>query len=74
VGVAIMSQQDELSGSFISIALVLSGCFAWALGQVMIRKLKDSFRNASYGLDSSFCCSTIIFNVSNIREWANRSS
>ena len=36
-----MSQQDELSGSFISIALVLSGCFAWALGQVMIRKLKD---------------------------------
>jgi O-acetylserine/cysteine efflux transporter len=41
VGVAIMSQQDELSGSFISIALVLSGCFAWALGQVMIRKLKD---------------------------------
>ena len=41
VGVAIMSQQDELSGSFVSIALVLSGCFAWALGQVMIRKLKD---------------------------------
>ena len=41
VGVAIMSQQDELSGSFISIALVLSGCFAWALGQVMVRKLKD---------------------------------
>ena len=41
VGVAIMSQQDELSGSFISITLVLSGCFAWALGQVMIRKLKD---------------------------------
>ena len=36
-----MSQQDELSGSVISIALVLSGCFAWALGQVMIRKLKD---------------------------------
>jgi O-acetylserine/cysteine efflux transporter len=36
-----MNQQDELSGSFISIALVLSGCFAWALGQVMIRKLKD---------------------------------
>lgn len=41
VGVAIMSQQDELNGSVISIALVLSGCFAWALGQVMIRKLKD---------------------------------
>ena len=41
VGVATMSQQDELSGSFISIALVLGGCFAWALGQVMIRKLKD---------------------------------
>lgn len=41
VGAAIMSQQDELRGNFISIALVLSGCFAWALGQVMIRKLKD---------------------------------
>jgi O-acetylserine/cysteine efflux transporter len=41
LGVATMSQQDELSGSFISIALVLGGCFAWALGQVMIRKLKD---------------------------------
>lgn len=41
VGFATMSQQDELSGSFISIALVLGGCFAWALGQVMIRKLKD---------------------------------
>ena len=41
VGVATMSQQDELSGSFISIALVLGGCFAWARGQVMIRKLKD---------------------------------
>ena len=41
VGVAIMSLQDELRGRFISIALVLSGCFAWALGQVMIRKLKD---------------------------------
>ena len=41
VGVAIMSLQDELRGHFISIALVLSGCFAWALGQVMIRKLKD---------------------------------
>ena len=41
VGVATMSQQDELNGSVISIALVLGGCFAWALGQVMIRKLKD---------------------------------
>ena len=40
-GVAIMSQQDELSGSIVSIILVLSGCFAWALGQVMIRKLTD---------------------------------
>ena len=41
VGVATMSQQDELSGSVISTALVLGGCFAWALGQLMIRKLKD---------------------------------
>lgn len=41
LGVAIMSQQDELSGSIVSIILVLSGCFAWALGQVMVRKLKD---------------------------------
>jgi O-acetylserine/cysteine efflux transporter len=41
LGVAIMSQQDELNGSIVSIILVLSGCFAWALGQVMVRKLKD---------------------------------
>ena len=41
LGVAIMSQQDELNGSVVSIILVLSGCFAWALGQVMVRKLKD---------------------------------
>ena len=41
LGVAIMSQQDELSGSLVSIILVLSGCFAWALGQVMVRKLTD---------------------------------
>ena len=41
LGVVIMSQQDELSGSLVSVILVLSGCFAWALGQVMVRKLSD---------------------------------
>jgi len=40
-GVAIMSQQDELSGSLVSVALVVSGCFAWALGQIMVRKLNN---------------------------------
>jgi len=40
-GVAIMSQQDELSGSLDSVALVVSGCFAWALGQIMVRKLNN---------------------------------
>jgi O-acetylserine/cysteine efflux transporter len=41
LGVAIMSQQDELSGSLVSVVLVLCGCFAWALGQVMVRKLDN---------------------------------
>jgi len=40
-GVAIMSQQDEFSGSVSSMFLVVGGAFAWALGQVMIRRLKD---------------------------------
>lgn len=40
-GVAVMTQQDELSGSLDAVALVIVGCFAWALGQVMIRKLKE---------------------------------
>jgi len=40
-GVGLMSQQDELSGSLFSVMLVISGCFVWALGQVMVRRLKD---------------------------------
>ena len=40
-GVAIMTQQDEFSGSVTSMLLVVGGAFSWALGQVMIRKLKD---------------------------------
>ncbi|MEP1443852.1 MAG: EamA family transporter [Hyphomicrobiales bacterium] len=40
-GVAIMTQQDEFSGSVTSMMLVVGGAFSWALGQVMIRKLKD---------------------------------
>ena len=40
-GVAIMTQQDEFSGSATSMLLVVGGAFSWALGQVMIRKLKD---------------------------------
>lgn len=40
-GVMVMSQQDELSGSLMSILMVVSGCFAWAVGQIMVRRLKD---------------------------------
>ena len=40
-GVTAMSQQDELSGSMISVFMVVGGCFAWALGQIMVRRLKD---------------------------------
>ena len=40
-GVAIMTQQDEFSGSVTSMFLVVGGAFSWALGQVMIRRLKD---------------------------------
>ncbi|MEP3629806.1 MAG: EamA family transporter [Hyphomicrobiales bacterium] len=40
-GVAIMTQQDEFSGSVTSMLLVVGGAFSWALGQVMIRRLKD---------------------------------
>ena len=40
-GVAVMTQQEELSGSLEAIILVIAGCFTWALGQVMIRKLKE---------------------------------
>ncbi len=40
-GVMVMSQQDELSGSLVSILMVVSGCFAWAVGQIMVRRLKD---------------------------------
>lgn len=39
--VAIMTQQDEFSGSVTSMLLVVGGAFSWALGQVMIRRLKD---------------------------------
>ena len=40
-GVALMAQQDELRGSLNSVMLVIGGCFAWALGQVMVRNLKE---------------------------------
>ena len=40
-GVALMAQQQELSGSALSIILVITGCFSWAVGQVMVRKLEN---------------------------------
>jgi O-acetylserine/cysteine efflux transporter len=41
LGVVLMTQQDSLNGSLGSVCLVVAGCFVWACGQVMIRKLKD---------------------------------
>ena len=41
LGVGLMTQQDSLNGSLGSVCLVVAGCFVWACGQVMIRKLKD---------------------------------
>jgi O-acetylserine/cysteine efflux transporter len=41
LGVVLMTQQDSLNGSLGSVCLVGAGCFVWACGQVMIRKLKD---------------------------------
>jgi len=41
LGVALMTQQDALAGSLVSVVLVVLGCFVWALGQVMVRKLRD---------------------------------
>jgi len=41
LGVGLMTQQDALAGSLVSVVLVVAGCFAWALGQVMVRKLRD---------------------------------
>jgi O-acetylserine/cysteine efflux transporter len=40
-GIGLMTQQDELNGSMASVILVISGCFAWAVGQVMVRRLKN---------------------------------
>lgn len=39
-GVALIAGQLRLVGSFTSIVLVVSGAFAWALGQVFVRQLK----------------------------------
>jgi O-acetylserine/cysteine efflux transporter len=41
LGVVLMTQQVSLNGSLGSVCLVVAGCFVWACGQVMIRKLKD---------------------------------
>ena len=40
-GVAFMTQQAKIGGTLTSALLVIGGAFFWALGQVMIRKLKD---------------------------------
>ena len=40
-GVALMTQQQELIGSALSLILVITGCCSWAVGQVMVRKLEN---------------------------------
>lgn len=40
-GVALISAQEEFSGNLLSVAMVIAGAFTWALGQVMIRGLKE---------------------------------
>ncbi|MES0880613.1 DMT family transporter [Roseibium sp. SCP14] len=40
-GVALMTQHSEMGGSLTSVFLVIGGAFSWALGQVMVRSLKN---------------------------------
>ena len=40
-GIYLVSGQPELAGSLHGVALVLTGAFLWALGQVMVRRLGD---------------------------------
>lgn len=39
-GVAVISGLSHLSGTFTAVLLVLGGAFAWAFGQVLVRKLQ----------------------------------
>ena len=41
IGVAIMTQQDEIRVNLGSVFLVILGGLAWAVGQILIRKLID---------------------------------
>ncbi|MGB0845047.1 MAG: DMT family transporter [Alphaproteobacteria bacterium] len=41
IGVGLIAERVNAPGSWSSILLVIGGAFAWALGQVFIRKLKD---------------------------------
>ncbi len=41
VGVFIVTGAPEVSGAWLSIALVIGGAMSWAVGQVMVRALKD---------------------------------
>jgi len=41
VGMGLMAHQGEFGANLISVAFVIGGAFFWALGQVMIRSLKD---------------------------------
>lgn len=40
-GVALISAQDEFAAKMVSVLMVVAGAFTWALGQVMVRGLKD---------------------------------
>lgn len=41
VGVALIANPNTYNGSLIAVALVIGGALSWALGQIMIRRMKD---------------------------------
>ena len=41
VGVALIANPNTFNGSLIAVALVIGGALSWALGQIMIRRMKD---------------------------------
>jgi len=40
-GVALIANPNTFNGSLIAVALVIGGALSWALGQIMIRRMKD---------------------------------
>jgi O-acetylserine/cysteine efflux transporter len=41
VGVALIANPNTFNGSFIAVGLVIGGALSWALGQIMIRRMKN---------------------------------